>query len=128
MRKFGRVLAILVAVALEFGSAARAADPYDIYVILALTGPLALIGNDEQTSLRIEERIINAGGGITGRPVRFVIQDDESVPATAVQIAGGIIAKNVPIFIGPTYAASCLAIAPLVRANGPLAYCLAPAI
>jgi branched-chain amino acid transport system substrate-binding protein len=128
MRMFSGALAAFFALAVSLGTTARAADPYDIYVILALTGPLALIGNDEQTSLRIEERIINAGGGINGRPVRFVIQDDQSAPATAVQISGGIMAKNVPIIIGPTYAASCLAIAPLVRANGPVAYCLAPAI
>jgi branched-chain amino acid transport system substrate-binding protein len=110
------------------GGSARAADPYDIHVILALTGPLALIGSAEQTSLKIEEDLINKTGGINGRPVRFVIQDDQSQPATAVQLANAIIAKNVPVLLGPTYAASCLAVAPLVRANGPVTYCFAPAI
>jgi branched-chain amino acid transport system substrate-binding protein len=121
------VLACALACA-ALGRPAVAADPYDIYVILALTGPLALIGGDEQTSLRIEEDVINKAGGINGRPVRFVIQDDQSQPATAVQLANAIVAKNVPVMLGPTYAASCLAVAPLVRANGPLTYCLAPAI
>jgi len=129
LKSFSGVLTVLVTVALmSLGGPARATDPYDIYVILALTGPLALIGNDEQTSLRIEERVINAQGGIKGRPVRFVFQDDGSQPATAVQLVNGIIAKGVPILIGPTYTASCLAVAPLVRVNGPLTYCLSPAI
>jgi branched-chain amino acid transport system substrate-binding protein len=56
-----------------------------------------------------------------------VIADDQSQPAMAVQLANGIIAKNVPLILGPTYVASCLSIAPLVR-NGPVMYCLAPAI
>ncbi len=120
-------LALIVAFA-ALGQPARAADPYDIYVILALTGPLALIGTDEQVSLKIEEGVINKQGGINGRPVRFVIQDDQSQPALAVQLANGIIAKNVPVILGPTYAASCLSVGALIRANGPLTYCYAPAI
>jgi branched-chain amino acid transport system substrate-binding protein len=128
-RKFARSLAAALVVAFAaLGSSARAADPYEIDVILALTGPLALIGNDEQTSLRIEEGVINKAGGINGRPVHFAIQDDQSQPALAVQLANAIVAKGAPVMLGPTYAASCLAVAPLVRANGPVDYCFAPAI
>jgi branched-chain amino acid transport system substrate-binding protein len=114
--------------ALSLGGPARAADPYEMYAILSLTGPLALIGGDEQISLRILEGVVNKSGGIGGRPVHFNIADDQSQPALAVQLANGIIAKGVPILLGPTYAASCLAVAPLIRANGPLTYCYAPAI
>ena len=107
---------------------AKAAEPYDIYAILSLTGPIALIGNDQRVSLEAIESIINKSGGIKGTPIHFVIQDDQSQPAVAVQLANAIIAKNVPVMLGPTYVASCLAIAPLVRANGPVSYCFAPAI
>jgi branched-chain amino acid transport system substrate-binding protein len=60
--------------------------------------------------------------------VHFVVSDDQSQPAVAVQLANGIIGKHVPVMLGPTYVASCLAVAPLVRANGPVQYCFAPAI
>jgi branched-chain amino acid transport system substrate-binding protein len=109
-------------------SSARAAEPYTIYAILSLTGPIALIGNDQKASLDAIESIVNKGGGINGTPIHFIVQDDQSQPAVAVQLANAIIAKNPPVLLGPTYVASCLAVAPLVRANGPLSYCFAPAI
>ena len=120
-------IALLVAVVV-LASGARAAEPYPIYAILSLTGPIALIGNDQRASLETLESIVNKAGGIGGQPIHFVIQDDQSQPAVAVQLANAIIAKNVPVMLGPTYVASCLAVAPLVRANGPLTYCFAPAI
>ncbi len=106
---------------------ANAAEPYDIYAILSLSGPLALLGEDEQTSLQTVQDLVNKTGGIHGQPIRFVIEDDQSQPATAVQLANGIIAKNVPVIFGPSYVASCLSILPLVR-SGPVMYCFAPAI
>lgn len=108
--------------------AVRAAEPYDIYAILALTGPFSFLGNAEAASLRTIEAMVNRSGGIRGQPIRFVIQDDQSNPSVAVQLANGIIAKRVPVILGPTYVASCLSVAPLVRANGPVQYCFAPAI
>ncbi len=124
-----RLAALAIAVAVvTFGMPrANAAEPYDIYAILSLTGPLALLGADEQTSLQTVEDIVNKSGGIHGQPIHFVIADDASQPATAVQLANSIIAKNPPFILGPTYLASCLSILPLVR-QGPLVYCLAPAI
>jgi len=38
---------------------ARAADPYDIYAILALTGPFSFLGNAEAASLRLIETNVN---------------------------------------------------------------------
>jgi branched-chain amino acid transport system substrate-binding protein len=107
---------------------AAAADTYEIDAILSLTGPFAFLGTAEAASLRTLEPLINKNGGIDGRPVHFNIQDDSSQPPVAVQLANGIIAKHVAVMLGPTYSASCLAVAPLVRANGPVQYCFAPTI
>jgi branched-chain amino acid transport system substrate-binding protein len=120
-------LAVLVAGPLA-PSPARAADPYEINAILSLTGTFAFLGNAEAASLRTLEPLVNKQGGINGQPVHFNIQDDQSQPAVAVQLANAIIAKHVPVMLGPTYVASCLAVAPLVRANGPVQYCFAPTI
>ncbi len=106
----------------------RAAEPYELYAILSLTGPFAFLGNSEATALRTAETVVNKQGGINGQPIHFNIADDASQPAVAVQLANGIIAKHVPVMFGPTYVASCLAVAPLVRANGPVQYCFAPTI
>ena len=114
--------------AVSLATPVRAAEPYEIDAILSLTGPIALIGTDQAVALAALEKIINRSGGIQGRPVHFVIQDDQSQPSVAVQLASAIIAKHPAVMIGPTYAGSCLAVAGLIRANGPVTYCLAPAI
>ena len=108
-------------------SSARAAEPYQIDVILSLTGNFAFLGTAEAESLRTLEVLINNDGGIKGQPVHFNIMDDQTQPAVAVQLANAIIAKHPPVMLGPTFIASCLAIAPLMR-NGPVDYCFAPTI
>jgi branched-chain amino acid transport system substrate-binding protein len=107
----------------------RAAEPFEINVIVSLTGPFAFIGTAEAASIRAIETIVNKEGGIKGQPIKMVIQDDASNPATAVQLASGVIAKKPNVLLGPTYLASCLAVAPLVTANnGPVTYCFAPTL
>jgi branched-chain amino acid transport system substrate-binding protein len=125
-----RIIATVLAVALlaVLGSpAARAADPYEINVILPLTGRTAFVGQTDQQALKALETYVNKTGGIRGRPLSFVIGDDQSDPKTALQLAQGLIAKNVPIILGPAAPDGCSAIAPLVEQNGPLFYCLANA-
>jgi branched-chain amino acid transport system substrate-binding protein len=101
--------------------------PYEINVILALTGAAAFIGKAEQQSLQLLEGIVNKGGGIGGRPVKFVVVDDTSNGAVTVQLANALIAKNVPVILGPTFTATCLSVGPLVK-TGPVDYCFSPAI
>jgi branched-chain amino acid transport system substrate-binding protein len=117
-----------LAIALLIAPPARAADPFEIDVILSLTGPFAFLGKAEAASFAALEPLINSQGGINGQPVHFVLYDDQTQPATAVQLANAIIAKKPGLMLGPANLASCLAVAPLVRAAGPVMYCLAPTI
>jgi branched-chain amino acid transport system substrate-binding protein len=122
-----RRLAAILLVAVVFGTlapAARAADPYEINVILSLTGQTAFIGTTELQALKALEGYVNATGGIGGRTLTFVAADDQTNPQVALQLAQSLIAKHVPIILGPTGPASCAAITPLVAQNGPLLYCL----
>jgi branched-chain amino acid transport system substrate-binding protein len=124
--KYARCLALpIVAIGLIAGSPVRAAEPYEINTILSLTGNIAFVGQTQLKSLKAIETMVNADGGIKGRPVSFVVSDDESSPQTAVQLAHNLIAKNVPIILGSSSPNACGAIAPLIAANGPLLYCLA---
>jgi branched-chain amino acid transport system substrate-binding protein len=107
--------------------AARAADPYEINVILPLTGNIAFVGTTQLQALKAIEAYVNRTGGIGGRPLSFVVADDGSDVKTALQLAQGLIAKNVPLIMGSSSPQACAAIAPLVAANGPLHYCLANA-
>jgi branched-chain amino acid transport system substrate-binding protein len=128
IRRFAGLLAAAVLLASLAAVPARAADPYEMYAILSLTGPFAFLGNSEATALRTAQGVANKQGGINGHPIEITIMDDASQPAVAVQLANSIIGKHVPVMFGPTYVASCLAVAPLVKANGPVQYCFAPTI
>jgi len=118
--------AVLIATPFSLGPV-RAAEPYTIDVILALTGPFAFLGKSEGESLKTLETLVNKEGGINGQPLHFNLLDDQTQPAVAVQLANGILTKHPAVMLGPTDLSSCLAIAPLMR-NGPVDYCFAPTI
>lgn len=108
-------------------SAATAATPYEINAILPLTGGAAFLGKPEQQALEVLADVTNKQGGIAGRPVKLVFYDDETKPAVDVQLANQIVAKKVPVILGPSLVASCNAVAP-IAAKGTVMYCLSPGI
>ncbi len=121
------VAATIASMAVTTTAPARAAEPYEINVILPLTGPAAFLGNGEKTSLELAEKAMNASGGVHGRPIKFVIQDDGTSPQTGVQLASAVIAKKPAVLLGSSLVAICRAMAPLM-ANGPVNYCFSPGI
>jgi branched-chain amino acid transport system substrate-binding protein len=122
------LIALCVAVAVLLGGAgsARAAEPYDIHVILPLTGNGAFLGQGHRDSLDTLAEIVNQSNGIDGRPLHFVYHDDQSNPQVSVQLATEIIAQKPAVILGSSLVAMCAAIAPLMQ-NGPVDYCLSPA-
>lgn len=122
-------LAALAALALVPFAPVRGADeaPYEINVILALTGPGTFLGTSQKASLDVLQEVVNKQGGIKGRPVKFVYYDDQTNPQLAVQLTNEIMAKKVPIILGSDLSATCRAMAPLFK-EGPVEYCLSPAI
>jgi branched-chain amino acid transport system substrate-binding protein len=116
--------------ALSVSGASHAADqaPYEINVILSSTGPAAFVGQSFLKTLGVEEPLINRQGGINGRPVKFVINDDGSNPQNTVQIVSRLTAANVPVILGPGFAATCAATMPLVSEKGPVTYCWSPGV
>lgn len=104
---------------------ARAAEPYDINVVLPLTGTAAFLGAAEQRSLQQAEKIFTAEGGIAGRPIHFVFHDDQSSPQVAVQLANQIVSSKPAVVLGSATVAMCNAMAPLMR-HGPVLYCFSP--
>jgi branched-chain amino acid transport system substrate-binding protein len=126
---FRRFVAALVLAILAAGIpfAAPAADPYEINVVLPLTGSVALLGNAVAKSLALVEDNVNKAGGINARPIKFVIADDQSNPTTAVQLVNRIIAAKVSVMIGPSLNATCSSVAPLLK-DGPVGLCLSPGI
>jgi branched-chain amino acid transport system substrate-binding protein len=109
---------------------ARGADatPFEIDAILSMNGPLTFLGKAEADTLSILETSTNKQGGIRGRPVHFVLHDDRSDPQVALQLLSTIEQKRPAIVLGSSSAASCTAMAASTATNGPVEYCLSPAI
>jgi branched-chain amino acid transport system substrate-binding protein len=132
VREATATFALLMVVLFAGSGMARAADasgtPYEINVILSLTGSGTFIGTAYRNSLRALETVTNQSGGIHGQPLHFAIVDDQSSPQVALQLANAIVAKSVPLMLGPNLAATCRAVEPIVSKSGPVAYCLSPAI
>ena len=106
----------------------RAADPLTIPVIASVTGSGAFASAEDLTAIRIIENTVNARGGIRGRQIHFVVQDDQTNPALGVQLVNELIAKKATYFLGPTITAVCSAVLPLIREAGPVTYCYSPGI
>lgn len=123
------LVALISLVVMPFrAQAATSGPPINIDVVLSLTGPAAFLGQSELASITAEESVINAHGGIKGRPVHFVVSDDTSSPQMGVQLANGIIAKKASLFMGSPFAAVCGSYIPLIAQHGPVDYCLAPPV
>ncbi len=129
LRPAGAVLAAaLLVLAAKGPEAAAAADPFEIPVIMPLTGGGAFLGTSELQSLQIIEKMVNKQGGIKGRPIHFAVQDDQSNPQVAVQLTNGVLAKKPPVILGSSVVAMCNAMAAIVKASGPVQYCFSPGI
>jgi branched-chain amino acid transport system substrate-binding protein len=103
-------------------------SPYELNAILPLTGPAAFLGSGFAQALHGVELVTNRTGGIAGHPLKFVISDSASSPATSLQLVNALIAKQTPVFIDGGPSAVCNAAVSLVQASGPVDYCLSSAI
>lgn len=107
-------------------AATPAGTPYELNAILSTTGPGAFLGANAAKTMKIIEDLTNANGGINGRPLHIVVSDDQSQPQVAVQLTNELIAKKVPVILGPSLTATCAANAPLIAKTGPVIFCVSP--
>ena len=83
--------ALTSALILAGASAANAADPgvtdkeIVIGAVYPFTGPAGQLGYTITMGLRLGAEEINANGGINGRKIKMVVEDDQYVPANSVQ-------------------------------------------
>jgi branched-chain amino acid transport system substrate-binding protein len=113
-QRVGIVLAALIAV-LAVGSAhaqapAPASKPIRIGQTLSLTGPFAQTGLAHQIASEIFVEQLNKSGGLLGRPVEYVVLDDQSKPDVSRTLYERLItADNVDLVLGPYGTAAILA-------------------
>ncbi len=111
-RKPAATLATLLSL-LSLSSAVAADEkaPFRIGAILSTTGPIAGVGIPERDGALLAQKFINSKGGVNGRPIELLIEDDASNPDTAVTRANALVrSSQVQALIGSTGLASTVAI------------------
>ena len=93
--------------------AARAAAPIRLGAVLPLTGPAAVIGTQEQRGIMFALQHQNAKGGVGGRQVEVLFEDNQAKPDQSVLSFNKLVdLQGVPVvFTG--YSGPTLAMAPL---------------
>ena len=75
--------------ALPLSRAVRAqdAEPVKIGVIIGLTGSAAVAGNDSYAAMKLAAEEVNRAGGVLGRQITLIAEDDEGRPKSGVEAA-----------------------------------------
>jgi branched-chain amino acid transport system substrate-binding protein len=98
-----------------------AADPIKIGVVTPLSGTYAGIGQQVKWGLELATKEVNAAGGIMGRPVELIFEDEEANPAVAVQKADKVFQVNkVDFLTGTVNSGSTLAVGQVAERAGKL--------
>ncbi len=93
-------------------------EPIKIGAIVSATGAGAGLGIPERNGMLLAEKTINAKGGINGRPIKLIVEDDASNPDTALSKANDLLfSQKVVGLIGPSLTASTVAIGGVTHAN-----------
>jgi len=119
MARFSSILVFIVAVFLVLPAAAQQGDPVKIGVIQPLSGPVAASGNYVRMGAEIARDWINARGGVLGRPIVLLIEDNKSDPKEAATAAEKLIVKDkVPVIMGAWGSSMTLAAMPKLEEYG----------
>ena len=103
MRIAGKVVVVAVLVALWWGSPlAEAQAPLRIGASLSQTGSFAALGQDQLRGYQLCVKHANEKGGVLGRRIELLAEDDQSNAATAVAIYERLITRDkVDAILGP---------------------------
>src|SRR5664279_5137534 len=100
--RFVAMLLLLLAIAAVPAHAAPSGPPIRIGSTLALTGPLAATGQVHRIVGEIYVDQLNAKNGLLGRPVEWIVRDDQSKPDVARTLYEQLITVDkVDLIIGP---------------------------
>lgn len=102
-----------------YGLPARAQDTIKVGIILPVTGEKAKFGEIEKKSFEMALEEINAAGGVNGKMLEFLFEDDTGRPDVARSAAEKLITKDKVVMLGGGYGSSeTFAIAGVAQQNG----------
>ena len=109
-------LAGMLSVLTRFGCAA---EPLKIGMVAPLTGPVAESGHYEIQGAKLAAEEVNKTGGVLGRPIELIIEDDQTTNPGSVLAFSKLAGNNdIPAFIGPIHSTKVHAMAPDIQRVG----------
>jgi len=112
------IVVCLLSIVLVCGPALAAekpAKPIKIGVLFIMSGPMGGYGKHGSQAVQLALDEINAKGGILGRKVEAIFEDDKMKPEVGVEIVNKFIKKDkVDFIMGPTSSAIAVGLADLV--------------
>ncbi len=122
MKKARTILSIVTATALLAATTGLVAcgpkepETIKIGVISSLTGTIAPYGESVWEGVQIGIDEINENGGIDGKQIEVIIEDDQSDAKIATTVMNKLIDEDgVPIVLGPVASSSVMAVAPIAN-------------
>src|SRR2546425_8664167 len=113
------VLARVFAIFPASPTSAQPAEPIKVGVIQPLSGPVAASGNYVRMGAEIARDWINARGGVLGRQINLLIEDNKSDPKEAATAAEKLIVRDkVPVIMGAWGSSMTLAAMPKLEGDG----------
>ncbi len=121
------ILAVVACLALSATVLAAEQEPIKIGAVFAVTGKASWLGEPERNTVKMIEAAVNAKGGINGRPIQVIVEDDAGLEPNTVNAVKKLATKdNVVAIVGPTTTGTTLAVKPIAEEYGvPLISCAA---
>jgi branched-chain amino acid transport system substrate-binding protein len=95
------------------------AEPIKLGAIVSLTGSYAAIGTPQKSVIEMEAKALNDAGGINGRKVEVIFEDDATDPTKAVAAATKLIDQDKVVgMIGSSGTGASMAIRSLIDRAG----------
>ena len=116
MRVLGLIGLLLSLLIPLYGSPAEAAEPIRIGSIFSITGWAGAMGTPPKEAIEIVVDDVNRRGGVLGRQIEIVYEDDQSNPTSSAISATKLIRdKKVSVLLGSTLTVFCMPIIPIVE-------------
>jgi len=126
VRRFAGPLLLVALICCAWPTSTRsaAAEPIKIGAVLPFSGGVEVYGQQAKLGLELATAEINAHGGILGRPLEVIYEDDQTDPVAAVRATRKLIEKDgVLAVVGPITSRNLLAMEPTIESTKtPLLY------
>ena len=98
---------------------AASGEPIKIGVSVAITGPVPMEGERSKQGVLMAVEEINAAGGVLGRPLEIVVEDDQNTANMAVNVANKLVSDpDIVAIVGPHRSGNVMAVEKIMQDAG----------